>query len=696
MKAVLVGMMPVGHPLAIAYLKAYAEAEVPGARVLLRTYDRFGDPEAIARDLAAEEADVVGFSTYIWNVRTVLAAADRLKRLRPATFVVLGGPQVAHRSSDYVEHPGVDAVVRGEGERAFAELLQGRPLESILGLTWRGGSNPARPLIPDLAEVPSPLLSGAVEPAAWPELSIEASRGCPFDCSFCDWQKNQQVRVFPDDRLVEEVRLVARRRPDAVLYFVDADFFLRRERAKRLLPRLLEAAEGSSLRFDFETNLGGWDEELARAADHPRLRLSVGVQSVNPAALKTANRYTPTFHVGRIARGMRLVQRHAPKAKVSPELIFGMPGDDLAGYRRTLDWAASRPYDRLTTTPFLVLPGSPFSRSPGRWGIEHSPDPPFRLLRSSTFSDSDMEAARLASYRVNLVAAMGWFARETLRYVGRVNRGRSRLPTLEAIEAFALRCERSGALPWLPGFKRSILSSLNFNMTDPTSPSPNEIISRLSPTEAQDASEQLAALDLLDAFVCETLPPRKAAAARRFLAACRDRLLRPGLGRLASFHRLVELLSGGAGAGRWLVICRDEDRRAFEPWWRAGRRVLVSDPLSDRVSAEADGATVLGVDELAGLPDVLAGAGFEGAIVSDVYSFVPPAKRPKLLKALAGALRPRGRLLVIDDWMGFSPFRLDAPPATAAKPEELARAGWRLLARPAPLDHWTLVAAEAS
>lgn len=200
-------------------------------------------------DEAAQPADVLAYSTYVWNERYSLEVARRAKARTPGAFVVLGGPSVPRRPERAAaflrEHDFVDALVFGEGELAFREVLRALldqlPLEEIPGLALRASARPEgalltapRARITDLAETGSPYLDGTFDAllgqGAGPGAAIlETNRGCPFACTFCDWGQaiNSKVHELPAERLHKELAFVARHRIP-YLYIVDANFGIRR------------------------------------------------------------------------------------------------------------------------------------------------------------------------------------------------------------------------------------------------------------------------------------------------------------------------------------------------------------------------------------------------------------------------------------------------------------------------------------
>ena len=84
---------------------------------------------------ASRRADMVAFSTYIWNKELVLRLAKRISKETGAK-IVLGGPEVSYNSKEIMEQCDcIDYIICGEGEEPLAKLLSGVNVEEIEGIT---------------------------------------------------------------------------------------------------------------------------------------------------------------------------------------------------------------------------------------------------------------------------------------------------------------------------------------------------------------------------------------------------------------------------------------------------------------------------------------------------------------------------------------------------------------------------------
>ena len=138
--------------LAIRSIQKYTQLHT-GIMPEIREYTINQPEELILRELFEEHPDIVGFSCYIWNIDMILRLVVQLKQVAPDITIVLGGPEVSYNSKELLESYPVDMVIRGEGEKTFAELVQALQnkvsLNSVKGLTWKIGSqlveNPPQP-----------------------------------------------------------------------------------------------------------------------------------------------------------------------------------------------------------------------------------------------------------------------------------------------------------------------------------------------------------------------------------------------------------------------------------------------------------------------------------------------------------------------------------------------------------------------
>jgi hopanoid C-3 methylase len=237
------------HPSSLMYSEIFLRLEplglerVAGAAREAGHEVRVVDLQVLSRsDLAAELASfspgAVGISlNYLANIPEAIEIAAAAKAAVPGCFVFFGGHSVSFIAADVLEQAGgsVDAVVRGEGETAIGPLLDAirdGGLDTVPGLVSLAGRGPAPQALPGI-DSPRPARDlmrrrrryfiGELDPCA----SIEFSRGCPWDCSFCSaWTfYGRSYRKASPEAAAEEMAGI--REPN--VFIVDDVAFIRPE-----------------------------------------------------------------------------------------------------------------------------------------------------------------------------------------------------------------------------------------------------------------------------------------------------------------------------------------------------------------------------------------------------------------------------------------------------------------------------------
>lgn len=351
-------------PYSIASLLAYvrsfpdlaAQFEFEKAFVFRNKFDEY-----IERCV---DVDILLCSCYTWNWEITNLLAKKVKEKNPGCTVIFGGPQVPLRYEGDVplkwvseskgcffeDYPYVDILVHQEGEHTikgiFEEFLKDKDYSKINGLETKNFRTPPAARILDLDTLPSPYLTGLawelVEPvenvsyiASW-----ETNRGCPFQCTFCDWGSSTKSKVRKRDMatLLKEVEWFADNKIPYVDIcdanfgiFADRDFELAQKLKNEKLTKGYPGRVGIAWAKASTEKIIPIAQELLNA-DLLRA-VTLAVQSLDKTTLDIIKRSNIKFDI--FANLLQKFRDH--KIENYTEIIMGMPGETLHSYKLGLE-----------------------------------------------------------------------------------------------------------------------------------------------------------------------------------------------------------------------------------------------------------------------------------------------------------------------------------------------------------------------
>jgi radical SAM superfamily enzyme YgiQ (UPF0313 family) len=200
--------------------------------------------------------DIVGLSVMTFQRSTARRLIALIRAMRPQTFIVVGGYDPSLAPEAWTDPAiGVDAIVRGEGELTFRDLVRALdarvPLAQVDGLWYRdrGGFRQTRPRtvtsIEDGSIAPprreARVLTGYTFLGRQVDV-LETSRGCTFDCSFCSIiaMRGRNFHRFSIPRVIDDIA-DARRRGARAIFLVDDNITLDIERFRTLCEAIIAA-----------------------------------------------------------------------------------------------------------------------------------------------------------------------------------------------------------------------------------------------------------------------------------------------------------------------------------------------------------------------------------------------------------------------------------------------------------------------
>ncbi len=363
-------------PFFLAYAAAVVEGE--GFPVLLV-------------DAVAEDIDDDGFvakirdfkpDLIVLEISTASIDADLkiLARVRSelsrAKIALAGLHQEMYEPPFLKQHKDADIILVGEYEFSLLDVAKalecGGKVAGISGVIARNDEDVVdggrRPLETDLSRFPwparhfLPMNNYHDEPGSIPRPSAQmwASRGCPFDCTFCAWPQimydSRKYRARPVVDVVDEMEWLVKEGGFSSVYFDDDTFNVGKARmldfAREVKFRCLDIPFAVMARADL------MDREILEALKDAGLyALKYGVES---AEQKLLDQCAKGLDIEKVKETVRIT--HELDIKMHLTFMFGMPGETRETAKKTIDLALEMAPESVQFTVATPFPGSKYWR----------------------------------------------------------------------------------------------------------------------------------------------------------------------------------------------------------------------------------------------------------------------------------------------------------------------------------------------
>ncbi|MDR0372056.1 MAG: B12-binding domain-containing radical SAM protein [Nitrososphaerota archaeon] len=305
-----------------------------------------------------------------------IETAKAIKEGKPDCVVVVGGWHASYLPETLLAHSEIDYAIIGEGERAITQLADAltgnnkNQISTISGVASRAKNgvtiNPPQ-FIEDMDEIPYP--ARHLLPLEQYDRTIEfldakpadimsISRGCVFNCGFCETRKlwGNICRGFSPKRVLGEIHDLQSRYGTRGIYFINDNFTLRKEKTKELCRLMIE--EKLDLQWVCDTRVDLVDDKLLELMSKAGCKVIwFGVESGSPKVLKRIGRDTTPEQV---ETAFKLCKKHGIKTACS--FMLGLPDETLTDMEKSLKFAKKIDSDYCQFNIFIAYPDSKLYR----------------------------------------------------------------------------------------------------------------------------------------------------------------------------------------------------------------------------------------------------------------------------------------------------------------------------------------------
>lgn len=405
--------------LSIRYLQGYVKDLMD---VEIREYTINQSIDHIASDIYKSCPDIIGFSTYIWNLTETLKICEILKMVKPNIKIILGGPEVSFDGDKVLKNNSfIDFIIYGEGEETFREFVEhllanNNDYSNIKGLIYRQEDkiikNSFRDLMKDLNKIPK--LYGKIGSEFENKIVyFESSRGCPFGCKFCLSSTIDGVRYFGIDRVKEEIGSLIDGKVGQVK-FVDRTFNANKKYAMEIMNFIMEK-NPENMNFHFEVTAHLLDEEMMEFLSHVKeglFQFEVGVQSTNLKTIEAIGRTTDFEKLRLITKRIKSYK----KIHQHLDLIAGLPYEDYASFGKSFNDVYEIKPEKIQLGFLKLLKGSELRDDEEKYGIRYLNEPPYEILKNDFLDYGEMIKLKRIEELVDRYYNEGYFE-NALEYV---------------------------------------------------------------------------------------------------------------------------------------------------------------------------------------------------------------------------------------------------------------------------------------
>ncbi|MBI5971009.1 MAG: radical SAM protein [Deltaproteobacteria bacterium] len=342
--------------------------------------------EAFERIIALRP-DVVGFRASTISFNNAAQLAGRIKEFDKKIITLIGGPHVtAIPTETFEKFPQFDVGVIGEGEETIVELLgvldgfgMDEPrLESIAGIVFRRAAGvhitAKRPYIKDLDDLPMPAwdllegFPGRYQPPlmsykSLPVASMVTSRGCPFQCAFCDRSVfGNRYRGYSAEYVSAMIERLVERYGVKHLLFYDDLFAASEKRLTSICERMMERKLNVSWSCDARVNTVT-PQTLSLMKKAGCWEIAYGIESGSQEILDLIGK---DIKIHEIEAGVR--RTHEAGIKVKGLFMMGHPGETRETIKETVELAVRLPFDHINISKVTPFPGTELFKTAHKYG----------------------------------------------------------------------------------------------------------------------------------------------------------------------------------------------------------------------------------------------------------------------------------------------------------------------------------------
>ena len=359
-------------PLGLAYVAA--SLEKAGFQVeVLDNYLLEKPIGEVKIEVKQRNPEIVGMTCSSATYSRCIETAKAVKETLPSCKVVVGGWHPTYEPESMLQHPEIDYVVMGEGERAMVELsthiTKGgdyEDLAAIAGIAYRREGQTVKNtqrFISNLDEVPFParhllpmnMYDRQIEYLdVKPVDNMNIMRGCPYNCAFCETKQlwGSTCRGFSPKYVLEEIKHLMANYGTKGIYFINDNFTIRKKDTSELCNLIRK--DKLDIEWVCDTRVDLVSRELLREMKTAGCKtIWFGGESGSQRILDKVNKRVT---LEQTETAFKICREEGIQTACS--FLLGIPGETIDEMKATFKFARKLDPDWCRFNIFVAVPGS--------------------------------------------------------------------------------------------------------------------------------------------------------------------------------------------------------------------------------------------------------------------------------------------------------------------------------------------------
>lgn len=368
-------------PIGIAYLASYLKKKGRECSLIDANILQLSEQEILEK--IGNDTGIIGISFNVVSAISAFRLVKYLKSELPSAIFIAGGPHSTCIPEICISEFGFDAVCIGEGEETFLDIVENinnkrsNPFEGVRGVYYREGNkvikNPTRKLIENLDMIPFADLGLLPDLSLYRSLArakpcgiILASRGCPYQCTYCN--KNifhARYRLRSVGNVINEIEHQIQKFGIRQIDFLDDNLTVNVNYANNLFDEIIRRNFNLFINLQNGVRADLINEDLVRKMKKAGVfKVSIGVESGDVSIQKIIKK---DLKLDKVLETTRLFKKYG--IKVYGNFMLGLPEDNKRTMQSTIDFAIKMNPDVANFMITIPLPGTELYESVKKNGV---------------------------------------------------------------------------------------------------------------------------------------------------------------------------------------------------------------------------------------------------------------------------------------------------------------------------------------